>query len=94
MVAATVDAFGRLDVAVNNAGTPGTYKPFAEQRLDDWQRTVDVNLTGTFVCLQAELARDGRGRPGRHRQRGLGGRADGLRQPARLRGQQARRGRA
>jgi NAD(P)-dependent dehydrogenase (short-subunit alcohol dehydrogenase family) len=55
MLAATVDAFGRLDAAVNNAGTPGTYKPFAEQRLDDWQRTVDINLTGTFVCLQAEL---------------------------------------
>ena len=41
---------------MNNAGTPGTYKPFAEQRLDDWQRTVDINLTGTFLCLQAELA--------------------------------------
>ena len=41
---------------MNNAGTPGTYQPFAEQRLDDWQRTVDINLTGTFLCLQAELA--------------------------------------
>ena len=41
---------------MNNAGTPGTYKPFAEQRLADWQRTVDINLTGTFLCLQAELA--------------------------------------
>jgi len=56
MVAATVERFGRLDAAVNNAGTPGTYKPFAEQRLADWQRTVDINLTGTFLCLQAELA--------------------------------------
>jgi len=56
MVAATVERFGRLDIAVNNAGTPGTYKPLAEQRLADWQRTVDINLTGTFLCLQAELA--------------------------------------
>jgi NAD(P)-dependent dehydrogenase (short-subunit alcohol dehydrogenase family) len=55
MVAATLDAFGRLDAAVNNAGTPGTYKPLAEQQLADWRRTVDVNLTGTFLCLQAEL---------------------------------------
>jgi NAD(P)-dependent dehydrogenase (short-subunit alcohol dehydrogenase family) len=56
MVAATVDRFGGLDAAVNNAGTPGTYKPLSEQRLEDWQRTVDINLTGTFLCLQAELA--------------------------------------
>ena len=47
---------GGLDAAVNNAGTPGTYKPLADQELADWQRTVDINLTGTFLCLQAELA--------------------------------------
>jgi NAD(P)-dependent dehydrogenase (short-subunit alcohol dehydrogenase family) len=55
MVAAVVEEFGRLDVAVNNAGTPGTYKPLTEQSLDDWQRTVGINLTGTFLCLQAEI---------------------------------------
>jgi NAD(P)-dependent dehydrogenase (short-subunit alcohol dehydrogenase family) len=55
MVAAAVDRFGGLDIAVNNAGTPGTYRPIAEQELDDWQRTIAVNLTGTFLCLQAEL---------------------------------------
>ena len=56
MVAATVEAFGRLDAAVNNAGTPGTYRSFGDQQLDDWRRTLDINLTGTFLCLQAELA--------------------------------------
>jgi NAD(P)-dependent dehydrogenase (short-subunit alcohol dehydrogenase family) len=56
MVAGTEARFGRLDAAVNNAGTPGTYKPLADQQLSDWQRTVDINLTGTFLCLQAELA--------------------------------------
>jgi NAD(P)-dependent dehydrogenase (short-subunit alcohol dehydrogenase family) len=55
MIAAVEEEFGRLDVAVNNAGRPGTYKPFHDQRLDDWQRTLDVNLTGTFLCLQAEI---------------------------------------
>jgi NAD(P)-dependent dehydrogenase (short-subunit alcohol dehydrogenase family) len=55
MVAATVDVLGGLDIAVNNAGTPGTYNPIADQQLDDWQRTIGVNLTGTFLCLQAEL---------------------------------------
>jgi NAD(P)-dependent dehydrogenase (short-subunit alcohol dehydrogenase family) len=56
MVATAVGAFGRLDVAVNNAGTPGTYAAFADQRIDDWQRTVAVNLTGTFLALQAEIS--------------------------------------
>jgi NAD(P)-dependent dehydrogenase (short-subunit alcohol dehydrogenase family) len=57
MVAATVDAFGSLDAAVNCAGTPGAYRPLAEQELSDWDRTLAVNLTGTFLCLQSELAR-------------------------------------
>lgn len=55
MVAATVERLGRLDAAVNNAGTSGTYKPFMEQELVDWERTLAVNLTGTFACLQAEI---------------------------------------
>ena len=56
MVDDTLARFGDLDAAVNNAGTPGTYKPLADQLLADWQRTVDINLTGTFLCVQAELA--------------------------------------
>ncbi len=56
MVAAAVSRLGGLDAAVNNAGTPGTYAALADQQLADWRRTVDVNLTGTFLCLQAELA--------------------------------------
>jgi NAD(P)-dependent dehydrogenase (short-subunit alcohol dehydrogenase family) len=56
MVAATMSQLGGLDAAVNNAGTPGTYRPLADQELADWRRTVDINLTGTFLCLQAELA--------------------------------------
>jgi NAD(P)-dependent dehydrogenase (short-subunit alcohol dehydrogenase family) len=56
MVARTLDEWGRLDVAVNNAGTPGTYAPLPEQDLEGWQRTVAVNLTGVFLCLRAEIA--------------------------------------
>lgn len=55
MVASAVDRWGRLDVAVNNAGTPGTYAPLAEQSLEDWNRVVAVNLTSVFLCTQAEV---------------------------------------
>ena len=65
MVGDAVDAFGRLDIAVNNAGTSGTYAALADQPLDDWDRTIAVNLTAVFTCLRAEipamLASDGGG---------------------------------
>ncbi len=55
MVVDAVDAFGRLDIAVNNAGTSGTYAALADQPLDDWDRTIAVNLTAVFTCLRAEI---------------------------------------
>jgi NAD(P)-dependent dehydrogenase (short-subunit alcohol dehydrogenase family) len=55
MVDAVEEEYGRLDVAVNNAGMPGTYKAFSDQLLDDWQRTLAVNLTGVFLSMQAEI---------------------------------------
>lgn len=55
MVSAAVDGFGGLDVALNNAGTPGTYAAFTDQTLADWQRTIAVNLTSVFLSLQAEI---------------------------------------
>jgi NAD(P)-dependent dehydrogenase (short-subunit alcohol dehydrogenase family) len=54
-VTTTVDTFGRLDTALNNAGVPGTYAPFGDQDLGDWNRTLDVNLTSVFVSMQAEI---------------------------------------
>lgn len=44
--------WGRLDILVNNAGI-GLNVPFLETTLDDWQRVLAVNLTGTFLCAQA-----------------------------------------
>lgn len=45
--------FGRLDIVINNAGV-GWYKPFAEQTIDEIDRTIDVNLKGTvYVCKAA-----------------------------------------
>ncbi len=52
MVRAAVDAFGRLDCAVNGAGILATPALLHELDLDAWQRTLAVNLTGVFLCLQ------------------------------------------
>lgn len=51
-MAAAQERFGRVDFLVNNAGVR-TEVPFLEQTADDWRRTLDVNLTGTFLCSQA-----------------------------------------
>lgn len=55
MLAAVVDAFGRLDVAVNSAGVSGTYGNTVDQEVDEWRRVIDVNLTSVFLCVRAEL---------------------------------------
>lgn len=55
MVAFAVDRFGGLDWAVNNAGISPAPKPFTDHTLAEWQRVIDVNLTGVFLCLQHEL---------------------------------------
>jgi NAD(P)-dependent dehydrogenase (short-subunit alcohol dehydrogenase family) len=55
MVDDAVGTYGRLDIAVNNAGMTGTYAPLADQTLDDWNRTLVVNLTSVFLSMQAEI---------------------------------------
>ena len=55
VVNTAVESFGRLDVALNNAGVPGTYAALTDQDLADWQRTLAVNLTSVFLSLQAEI---------------------------------------
>ena len=52
MVQATVDHFGRVDILVNNAGVMVT-KPMLETTEDEWDRTIDVNLKGAYLCSKA-----------------------------------------
>ncbi len=44
--------WGRLDILINSAGI-NIRKPSLEFSLEDWQRVVDVSLTGSFICSQA-----------------------------------------
>lgn len=57
LVDATLGEFGRLDVAFNNAGIEGTSADIADTTVDDWHRIIDVDLTGTFLCMHHELPR-------------------------------------
>lgn len=63
-MSAARERFGRLDFLVNNAGVR-TEVAFLDQQVDDWRGTLDVNLTGTFLCAQAAariMVEDGGGR--------------------------------
>jgi len=61
MIAATVDAFGGLDCAFNNAGIAPYQVDAGGQKIADvapeaWRRLIDVNLTGVWLCLRHEVA--------------------------------------
>lgn len=55
MIDRTIERFGRLDGALNNAGMIGGGVPLVDVTSDDWHRTIGINLTGTFFCLKHEL---------------------------------------
>lgn len=60
----TVKTFGRVDIVVNNAGV-AAMSPATDISLDEWNRVVTVNLTGTFLCARAaakQIIRQGGGK--------------------------------
>ncbi len=63
-VASVLKTHGRLDVLVNNAGVPGPVSRVQEISETDWKRTVEVNLTGAFICCKyavPEILKSGKG---------------------------------
>lgn len=52
MVKKTVEKWGKVDILVNNAGI-AQFKPFLEMTEEEWDRTIDINLKGYFLCAQA-----------------------------------------
>ena len=57
MVERAIDAFGGLELLVNNAGTTGRDAPLSEITDEDWERVLGLNLTATFYCCRAAIPR-------------------------------------
>ena len=55
LVEQTVERFGRIDVAVNNAGTEGQLGPIADQSVDNYEATFATNVLGTLLSVKHEM---------------------------------------
>jgi 3-oxoacyl-[acyl-carrier protein] reductase len=48
-----LEALGKIDVLVNNAGIAGPSMPVVEYPVEEWKRVIDIDLTGPFLCCRA-----------------------------------------
>ncbi len=55
MIRQTVEKFGKIDIAVNNAGIGGAAVHTDEHPEEEWHKVIGVNLTGVFLCMKYEL---------------------------------------
>ncbi len=55
MVRLTLEKYGKIDILVNNAGISGPMVPVQNLSEDDWDRVINVDLKGTFLCSQAVI---------------------------------------
>ena len=57
LVQAAIDRFGALHVACNNAGIGGELNPVADLSIDGWRKVVELNLSGVFYAMRAQIPR-------------------------------------
>lgn len=55
MIRRTLDAYGQLDIACNNAGISGDLAETVDYTLEGWDKVMNVNLRGQFLCMKYEL---------------------------------------
>ena len=55
LVKKTIEKYGSLNIAVNNAGIAGPLGPTGEYPLDGWQKVIDINLSGVFYGLRYQI---------------------------------------
>lgn len=55
LVRTTVDTYGRLDIAFNNAGVVPATAPLTEQSVEEFDRVIGADLRGVYLCMQAEI---------------------------------------
>ncbi|KAH6648751.1 hypothetical protein BKA67DRAFT_522668 [Truncatella angustata] len=55
LVSDVVSKFGRLDILVNNAGLMDVFDPVGELKKETWDKLLNVNLTGSFLCMKAAV---------------------------------------
>ena len=53
MVQETISRYGRVDILVNNAGVSGPIGPLQDNRIDDWIKTIHVNVIGPYLCCKS-----------------------------------------
>jgi NAD(P)-dependent dehydrogenase (short-subunit alcohol dehydrogenase family) len=57
MVEAAIQSFGRLDIAVNNAGIGGESAPTGSYSIEGWERVININLNSVFYCMRYQIPR-------------------------------------
>jgi NAD(P)-dependent dehydrogenase (short-subunit alcohol dehydrogenase family) len=55
LVQKTVEKFGRLDIAFNNAGVEGEWIPIVDQSEEAWDSAININLKGVWLCLKYQI---------------------------------------
>lgn len=56
LIKKTVETYGRLDCAFNNAGIEGAIAPTADCTEENWDRVVDIDLKGVWLCMKYEIS--------------------------------------